>query len=249
MVGVRHVLDRPDRVLYVNTISTLNLFEWLRESKARVKRVLFSSTSEVYAGTMKHYGVPVPTPEEVNLTLDDVRLPRTSYALSKITGEGVCFAYHHKHGIPITVVRYHNVYGPRMGFVHVVPELLIKAHRANDRLEVYSPDHTRAFCYVDDAVEGTIRLTEADTALGEVVHVGNGREETTIRGLAEQIIQLVHPGLKIQPLAMQEGSPTRRCPDTGKMKRLVDFEARVPLKDGLARTWAWYREHVNDVHE
>jgi len=249
VVGVDHVRCRPDRVLYVNTVATLRLFEWLKDNCRGLRKVLFSSTSEVYAGTMKHYGVPVPTPEDVTLTLDDLQSPRTTYALSKIVGESICHTYGRKYDIPVTIVRYHNVYGPRMGFAHVIPELMIRAHKAKDALEVYSPDHTRAFCYVDDAVEGTIRLAEADAARGEVVHVGNGEDEITIRALAEKIVRLVHPGLSLRPLGATEGSPARRCPDTGKMDRLVGFKARVPLEEGLRRTWAWYKKHVDDVYE
>ena len=137
IIGVKNVINNPDRVLYVNTVSTLNLFEWLKNNHEKPERVLYSSTSEVYAGTMRHYGVPVPTDEEVNLTVEDIKSPRTTYALSKMIGESACFSYYKKYNIPITIVRYHNVYGPRMGYAHVIPEIMIRTHKANEYLEMF----------------------------------------------------------------------------------------------------------------
>jgi nucleoside-diphosphate-sugar epimerase len=244
VIGVRNVTERPDRVLQVNAVGTLNLLQWAKDTQRRLRRVVFSSTSEVYAGTLRHYGIPIPTPETVHLAVDDVGAPRATYAISKILGEAACHAFLRRHGTPFTIVRYHNVYGPRMGFAHVIPELMLRAWKAESELEVYSPDHTRAFCYVDDAVEATIRLAESESALGEIIHVGNPAEEVPIRALADCIIRLVKPGLKVRALENQAGSPSRRCPSTEKMKRLTGFQAQVPLDAGLQQTWRWYQAHA-----
>lgn len=249
VIGVKNVINNPDKVLYVNTVSTLNLFEWLKNNVKQVKKVIFSSTSEVYAGTMKHYAIPVPTDEEVNLTVDDIKSPRTTYALSKIMGESACFSYYGKYNIPITIVRYHNVYGPRMGFAHVIPELMIRAYNAKEYLEIYSPNHSRAFCYVDDAVKATIKLTESNASTGHIVNVGNSENEVTIGALAKQIIELINPTLKINCLDVQEGSTSRRCPNTEKLKRLTQFQPKISLHRGIKLTWDWYKTHLNDIYE
>ena len=152
ILGVQQVLDAPDRVLEINAASTLNVFNFARQLTG-LKRVVFASTSEVYAGTLKHFGIPFPTPESVPICVDDLRLARTSYALSKVYGEAVAFAWRKSHDLPVTVVRYHNVYGPRMGFRHVVPQTFVKIAQSTQSVDVPSAHHTRAFCYVEDAVE------------------------------------------------------------------------------------------------
>ncbi|MCZ7393810.1 MAG: NAD-dependent epimerase/dehydratase family protein [Candidatus Methanoperedens sp.] len=249
VIGVKNVINNPDKVLHVNIVSTLNLFEWVKNNHKHLKKILFSSTSEVYAGTMKHYGVSVPTDETVNLTVEDITSPRTTYGLSKIIGESVCFSYYKKYNIPITIVRYHNVYGPRMGFAHVIPELMIRAYNAKDCLEIYSPNHSRAFCYIDDAVQATIKLAESKDSTGHIVNVGNSENEVTIDILARKIIELINPTLKIRYMDVQEGSTRRRCPNTEKLIKLTQFRPRIPINLGIQLTWNWYKNNVSDIYE
>jgi nucleoside-diphosphate-sugar epimerase len=175
VIGVQNVMENPDKVLYVNAISTLNLIEYAKELQF-LKKFLFSSTSEIYAGTLKHFGIEVPTDETVQLTLDDIKSPRTTYMLSKMYGESILFNYGEKYDIPFSIVRYHNVYGPRMGFLHVVPEMFIKIMK-QDVVEVASPEHTRAMCYVDDAVEMTILVCESLDTKSEILNIGNPKQE------------------------------------------------------------------------
>jgi UDP-glucose 4-epimerase len=243
ILGVRQVLDAPDRVLEINAASTLNVFNFARQLTG-LKRVVFASTSEVYAGTLKHFGIPFPTPESVPICVDDIRLARTSYALSKVYGEAVAFAWRKSHDLPVTVVRYHNVYGPRMGFRHVVPETFVKIARSTQSVDVPSARHTRAFCYVEDAVEATIRCWESKRAEGEIVNIGSSSEEISIRGLVEKIASTMGRDISIREMPETAGSPARRCPDTSNLERLTGFSARVSLDEGLRRTYAWYRERL-----
>lgn len=239
IVGVKRVIERPDRVLYINIGSVLNLLEWIRTTQKDLKRLLFASTSEAYAGSIKCCNIPVPTGEDVMLCLEDISMPRTTYALSKIVGEAACFSYLNNK-TPFTIVRYHNVYGPRMGYSHVIPELMVKARKADRCLEVFSVNHTRAFCYISDAVAATIGLAESKPSLGKIVNVGNSDEEITIKDLAQRIIGLVNPVLKIKPLGNQAGSPERRCPDIRRLKRATGFKPKVSLDEGIRLTWQWY---------
>ena len=150
IIGVTNVLDKPYAVLRDNVLMTVNLLS-LAMRQTGLERFVFASTSEVYAGTLKHFTLPVPTPESTPLALTDIGHPRTSYMLSKIYGEALC----QRSGVPFTIIRPHNIYGPRMGMAHVIPELLRKAYHApaNGSLEVFSIDHRRTFCFIDDAVE------------------------------------------------------------------------------------------------
>jgi nucleoside-diphosphate-sugar epimerase len=246
VVGVAHVVDSPLRTLRANAAMTDHVLAWARGLPA-LERFLFASTSEVYAGTVGALGGPLPTPETVPLTVADVADPRAAYAISKLYGEALC-----QHaGVPFTIVRPHNVYGPRMGLAHVVPELLERAHRtpAGGVLEVYSPDHRRTFCFVADAVATLIGALDAPACAGETLNVGRAGPEVSIRRLAELVSETVGKPLRVRGLPATPGSPRRRCPDMGKTERLTGTRARTALEDGLRLTYEWYRAHGFDSPE
>ncbi len=247
VIGVKNVMEYPDRVLSVNARSILNMFEYAK-TLLGLKKILFSSTSEIYAGTLKHFGIPVPTDETVPLTLEDISSERTTYALSKMFGESVCFNYGRRYHIPFTIVRYHNVYGPRMGFAHVIPEMFIKISKQT-QVEVPSAKHTRAFCYVDDAVEMTVRLCEDETAGGRIFHIGNAAEEISIGDLARLIAGVVGKKPQWQERPPTPGSPERRCPDTRLVTEQTGYQARVDLREGLNLTYHWYKDKLEQAYE
>jgi nucleoside-diphosphate-sugar epimerase len=240
IIGVANVAGRPFAVLRDNVDMLLRVVEFAR-TLGRLERLVFASTSEVYAGTLEHFELEIPTPETAALALPDLARPRTSYALSKIYGEALC----HHGGLPFTIVRPHNVYGPRMGMQHVVPELLQRAYRAapGDDLEVFSPDHTRAFCYVADAVELIRRLAEADAGRGGTFNVGAPRE-ITIREMAEIVIRTVGKPLTIRPGPVTSGSPARRVPDMTRTIAVTGYPPVHSVEAGVRLTFEWYRDHV-----
>ncbi len=127
IIGVVHVLERPYDVLNQNAQLLANAVALGRRQK-KLSRFVFASTSEVYAGTLSAFGMKIPTPEDTPLTISDLTHARTSYMLSKIHGEALC----QHSGLPFVIIRPHNVYGPRMGMSHVVPELLKRTHDASD---------------------------------------------------------------------------------------------------------------------
>jgi UDP-glucose 4-epimerase len=240
IVGVANVLERPYEVLRDNILMTGEAIALARRQPA-LGRFLFASTSEVYAGTLEHFTLPVPTTESTPLALPGLELARTSYMLSKLYGEAMC----HQAGIPFTIVRPHNVYGPRMGLAHVIPELLLRAHKAtDDRLEVFSVDHRRTFCYVDDAVEMIARATESTKCEGATLNVGTQAPEVAIGELAALIVEVVGKKLEIVALPPTPGSPERRCPDMSKTTELTGYEPRVGLEEGITRTYEAYRMEV-----
>lgn len=246
IVGVDNVVRQPYRVLRDNVLTLARVLEWGQTQKT-LQRFIFPSTSEVYAGTLETYGMEIPTPEGTPLTVADLRRPRTSYMLSKIYGEALC----HNAGVPFTIIRPHNVYGPRMGMAHVVPELLERAHRSppGGRLTVFSPGHKRTFCYVDDAVELILRIALAPAGLNETFNIGSADEEISIAALARLIVETVHKPLEIEAGHETAGSPARRRPHVGSAVSVASYMPCVPLTEGLRKTYEWYRTNVFDADE
>jgi nucleoside-diphosphate-sugar epimerase len=242
VIGVKHVLARPHDVVRVNALSTIHLLDWFVRGAAR--KLLFTSTSEAYAWTRQFTELPLPTPEDVPLSLTSLTDPRSSYAGSKIFGELAVNQYCRAHDARFTVVRYHNVYGPRMGREHVVPELLERALGGEDPLVVYSATHTRAFCYVSDAVDATVAVMRDPRADGLTFNVGNDSEEVTIEDLARRIVARVAPGVGIEPKTAANDPIERRCPDISRARRLVGYVPKVTLDEGLEATLARYEQRL-----
>lgn len=241
MLGVQNVIDRPYQVLEENTALTVGAIELARKQKS-LRRFVFASTSEVYAGTLEHFDLPIPTPESTPLALPPLNRPRTSYMLSKVYGEALC----HHAGLPVTIVRPHNVYGPRMGTAHVIPQLLERGYRtpSGAELEVFSIEHTRTFCFVEDAVEMISRLAGAEAAIGKAVNVGTEKPEITIGRLAEIVVSALGKPLTIVSGATTQGSPARRAPDMSQCASLTGYRSKVSVEEGVSRTFDWYRKRV-----
>lgn len=241
ILGVAAVIERPYETLRDNTALLVNVLEWAR-AQAPPPRVLFTSSSEVYAGTLEQGMLPVPTPEDVPIVVPAREHARTSYMLSKLYGEALCLSS----GVPVTIVRPHNFYGPRMGMSHVIPELLERAHATPDggRLEVYSVDHRRTFCFIDDAVELVLRAALHPDGAGRVLNAGSASPEWSIGEVAELVARTVGRRLEIAPLPATPGSPVRRAPDLGEIRALTAYAPAVGLEEGIRRTYDWYRKNV-----
>lgn len=241
IIGVKNVLSRPWDVVRINALTTLHLLEWFAAGGG--KKLLFSSTSEAYAWTQKFHELPIPTPEDVPLALTEIGNARSSYAGSKIFGELAVTHGCATAGQPYVIVRYHNVYGPRMGFEHVIPELYERTLAGENPLVVYSKHHSRAFCYVSDAIAATIAAMESDAANGATLNIGTDAE-VTIGELAQRILAKVKPEATIEPREAKHDPILRRCPDISRARQLLGYEPKVSLDEGLDKTFAWYRPHL-----
>ena len=242
IIGVRHVMERPYEVLHKNVLVQAKAIELAKRQKT-FERFFFASTSEVYAGSLKHMAIQIPTPENVPIALTDLGHPRTSYMLSKIYGEAMC----HHSNLPFTIVRPHNVYGPRMGMAHVLPELIMKARSLPQgaRFEVASVDHRRAFCFIDDAVEILRCLASNPKASGGTFNLGNQEQETSIGEVAHIVLEATdRTDLQVVPLPETPGSPARRCPDMARTINLIGCRPMLGLKEGIQRTCKWYTDNV-----
>ena len=241
IIGVTHVMEKPYSVLYDN-ISMLGNMINLARRQNNISRFFFASTSEIYAGTLKYFNLPIPTPEDTPLTTTDLTHPRTSYMLSKIYGEALC----QQSGVPFTLFRPHNIYGPRMGMAHVIPEQLRKAYDAKngDSVAVFSVNHTRCFCYIDDAIEMLCKMMESSKCEGEVLNLGTQNPEISMKEVAKVCFLAAGKKLKIDIKPDSPGSPTRRGPDMSKTINLINFESQVNFVNGVGRTYDWYRKNI-----
>jgi UDP-glucose 4-epimerase/UDP-glucuronate decarboxylase len=172
----------------------------------------------------------------------DVTAPRFAYAISKLLGEAAFVHYARAKQLTTVVGRFHNVYGPRMGADHVIPEMALRAMRGEDPFMVWGADQYRAFCYVDDAVEAMLGLMSSPAAAGQLVHIGDDTEQTNISDLAKLVLRATGASPTIQTAPAPAGSVARRCPDLAKLRRLTGYEPAVPLEEGIRRTVDWYRE-------
>lgn len=246
IIGVQNVLNHAYDVLEKNVRMLFNLIE-LGHMQKHLNRFVFASTSEIYAGTLQYYQMEIPTPETTPLTITPLDNPRTSYMLSKIYGEAVII----QSGLPFTIIRPHNFYGPRMGMSHVIPELLRKTYEAKngEKLEVFSVDHCRTFCYISDAVKMIRLLVESDKTLGEAFNVGNQQPEISILKVAEMILDITGKKLIIDAKPATIGSPFRRCPKMSKVEKCIGYSGQISLKDGIEKTYSWYKENVFEGSE
>ncbi len=236
--GTALFYEIPYDVARINLLSTINLLDWIKTQK--VGRILYSSTSEVYAGCEAFGLLPIPTPETVPVVFAQPTQTRFSYGTSKFMGEFLCMQFGRTNKVPTSVIRYHNIYGPRMGQKHVIPEFIVRAHRKENPFAIFGGGETRAFCHVDDAVRATHQVAEHPKTDQEIVHIGNAKEETTIEDLAKLIMSLMNLPLPIEERGRRDGSVSRRCPDVSKLKQLTGFEAAVSLREGLPGTIEWY---------
>ncbi|RYY57834.1 MAG: NAD-dependent epimerase/dehydratase family protein [Chitinophagaceae bacterium] len=249
VVGVDNANSIPHEIIRINTALIYNTLEWVRRS--RIGKVLFTSTSECYAGTIDAFGYKVPTPEEVPLCIEDISHPRFTYAVTKMLGESGFLNYSRILGFETTIVRYHNVYGPRMGFKHVIPHLVVRFRDKEDPFKVYGHDQTRAFCYISDAVEGTVLAMETANTNGQIYHIGT-QEEITIGELIHFTGDHLGYTGSYENAPTYPGSVSRRCPDITKARTQLGFEPKVSWQQGLSQTIDWYNNYLeegNKVYE
>ena len=240
LLGVQDVLDNPAKVLSLN-LSLMQKALSLAKKQKGLQCLMFSSTSEVYAGTLEHGRILFPTSENTEITLPDLSTARSTYLLSKIYGEALC----HHSNLPYQIIRPHNIYGPRMGNRHVVPQLIHQAVETKfSTLNVHSAGHTRSFCYITDAVEMIWRLSHNRSADGEIINVGTQDEEITMADLGRVIANAVGRDLEIKPLPVTAGSPTRRCPDMKKCISLTQYKSLVSLPEGVEKCYNWHAKNV-----
>jgi dTDP-glucose 4,6-dehydratase len=225
-------LKIPIQTLKVGSLGTHNC---VGLAKAKGARILVASTSEVYGDPLVH-----PQTEEYWGNVNPVG-PRGVYDEAKRFQEAITMAYHNFHGLETRIVRIFNTYGPRMRLNdgRALPAFIGQALRGEDLTVFGDGSQTRSFCYVDDLVEGIIRLLMSDYHLP--VNIGNP-DEISLKEFAEEIIKLTGTKQKIvyKPLPMDD--PKQRKPDITRAKKLLGWEPKVSRQEGLKKTYEYFKQ-------
>ncbi|MBK6540783.1 MAG: NAD-dependent epimerase/dehydratase family protein [Flavobacteriales bacterium] len=221
VVGVKRTTDNP--VMVLRDIDGIRNVLDLSKNTG-VKRVFFSSSSEVY-------GEPVEIPQNERTTPLNSKLP---YAIVKNIGEAFLRSYQKEYGLDYTVFRFFNTYGPKQSKDFVVSKF-IRAALKNEDITIYGDgSQTRTFCYIDDNIEACLNAYRRNEVVNDVVNIGSD-VEITILELAKLIIQLTGSASKLAHLPpLEEGDMTRRMPDVTRMRALLGREM-LPLADGIKR--------------
>ena len=240
VVGVTNYMQNPLQVLDVNVIGTRNVLEL---SQRHGTRVVFASTSEVFGKNPNP-----PWAEDDDRVLGSTRTARWSYSTSKGMAEHLVFAMHAAYGLPVTVVRYFNVYGPRQNPIFVISQSVHRILNGRSPLLYDSGNQTRCFTYVDDAIAGTLLAAESDAAIGEAFNIGS-MVETTIGHAVDLAIKIAN----VDGVSAPENVDTtavygrryedipRRIPDSTKAQRELGWRLKVDVEEGIRRTVDWAR--------
>lgn len=225
----------PIKTIKTSTVGMVNIMGLAKRCGARV---LHASTSEVYGDPEVH-----PQTEDYWGHVNPIG-PRSCYDEGKRIAESLMMNYHEAHGTEIRIIRIFNTYGPRMApdDGRVVSNFIIQALKGEE-LTVYGDGlQTRSFCYVDDLIEGMLRLMDQDSHTGPV-NIGNPVENTMLE-LADAVIRATGSKSKVAHLPLPKDDPKKRCPDITRAKSWLGWEPQVPLAQGLIKTVEWYRKKL-----
>ena len=236
IAGVDDVLKSPVRVMRVNVIGTYNVLEAALTTLDSVERFVDFSTSEVL-------GTHAFRVQEGQVsTIGSVGEARWTYAVSKLAGEHMSHAYHDELGLPAVTVHPFNVFGPGQIGGGAIRAFIENALEGRDLVIHGDGSQIRAWCYVDDMVEGTLLCLEHPDAVGQAFNIGNTRSTVTIYDLAQRIRRLTEADVEIVFQPLHYADVELRIPNVEKAAEVLGFNAKVDLDEGLAKTIAWYRE-------
>lgn len=243
--GTRYFYEKPDLVLDIAVKGMVNVLDACKA--LRIKELVLASSSEVYQTPPA-----IPTPEDVPLVVPDLHNPRYSYGGGKIISELLAVHVGASYMDRVMIFRPHNVYGPAMGWEHVIPELAVRIHaatKAAGRTKADVPllgggNQTRSFVYIDDFVDGLLCVLERGVHK-EVYHVGT-TEEMRISDVARLIAEHMGVDVCFTAKTAPRGEAARRVPDIRKLCAL-GYTPRIDFRTGLSRTLDWYLAHIQEA--
>ena len=235
LVGVPYSYHSPLSYIKTNVMGTYNVLEAARE--AGIKKIIQTSTSEVY-------GTAQIIPMKENHPLH----PQSPYAASKASADHLGLSYYASFGLPVTILRPFNIFGPRQSARAIIPTILCQALKQRDSIKLGSLLSSRDWLYIDDAVEGFLSVKDYPESEGEIIHIGTGIE-VSIKHLIQTIEHILNINLRI------ESDPTRIRPDNSevqrlradisKARRLLDWNPRSSLQQGLKETITWIKKNLD----
>jgi len=239
IAGIDSTVRNPVNTMRVNMIGTANALEAAHQVGG-VERFLEFSTSEVFGSQAFKVG------EAAQTVTGAVGEARWTYAVSKLAGEHLTHAYFKQYQLPAVTVRPFNVYGPGQTGEGALSIFIRKALKNEDLLVFGDGTQIRAWCYVDDMVEGVMCAIEHPDAIGESFNIGNARAVVTVYGLAEAVCRVVGATSRIQFRPALSADIELRIPNVDKARERIGFAAKVDLDEGLRRTVAWIaaNEHL-----
>lgn len=239
IAGIDNTVKDPVRTMKVNVLGTYNVLEAasvIHQQKG-IDRFVDFSTSEVFGNHA------YKSEESDDMVTGVAGEARWTYAVSKLTGEHFTEAYHKKFDLPTVTVRPFNIYGPGQIGEGAIQIFIRKALRGDDLLIFGDGTQIRAWCYIDDMVDGVMACLEKPEAIGQSFNIGNARDITTIYGLAQTVCRVLNSESKIIFRAPLSADIELRIPKVDKMKTILGLEAKVNLEEGILRTSQWYMEN------
>ena len=242
--GTEFFYTMPELVLDVGVKGIINVVDAC--IKNNIGNLVVAYSSEVYQAPPI-----VPTPETVPMVIPDPLNPRYSYAGGKIISELMAINFGRKYFKRIAIFRPHNVYGPNMGWEHVIPQFILRMKKIVDKNPTQkvvefpiqgSGRETRSFCYIDDFTEGLELVIDKSEHLG-IYHIGTD-DEISIKELTQKIGNLFGKKIKPIPGELQKGGTPRRCPDISRLRKL-GYRPKASLDEGLKPTVSWYMQNAN----
>ena len=235
IAGIDTVILKPVTTMRVNMIGSANVLAAANQLK-HCERVVCFSTSEVF-GT---HGFQATEADKTVIGV--VGEARWTYAVSKLAEEHLAFAYYKEFGLPVTAVRPFNIYGPGQVGEGAMRGFVMRALK-DEPIEIHGTGtQIRAWCFLDDMIEGVLLALEHPNAIGESFNIGNERAVVTIYGLASTVVRVLGSKSTISFVRKDYADVELRVPSVEKSRRLLGFEAKVDLEDGIARTALYYQE-------
>ena len=238
ILGVQKVIDNPFITLKENILTTISLINFSKKQK-KLKKICFTSTSEVYSYTLKKKLAKYPTPENIDFLISKDFNPRSSYLLSKIVGEYL-MSYSR---LNFVIFRPHNIFGPQMGFAHVIPQLTKKILKHKKRkIIINNSKHKRTFCDIDFAIELIFNISHNKGLNRKTFNIGSPENEISIMQLSQKIKKILNSKNQlISSTSQKDNSPERRRPDMSKSlhytRQKHNFEKK--LKEAVL----WYKNY------
>lgn len=234
IAGIDTVIVRPTETMRVNMMGTANVLQAAREIED-LQRLIDFSTSEVF-------GQSAFRAEENHIThIGAVGEARWTYAVSKLAGEHLTKAYNEEFGMPTVTLRPFNIYGPGQVGEGAL-KIFIQRALKNEEIQIHGDgNQIRAWCYIDDFIDGLLLAMTHPDAIGESFNIGNARAVLTIYGLAQTVLRVLDSSSPIRFTQKDYADVELRVPSVAKAKKLIGFEAKVDLEEGVQRTAEFYK--------
>jgi dTDP-glucose 4,6-dehydratase len=237
LVAIPYSYHAPLSYVHTNVEGTLNVLQLALESE--VGLVVHTSTSEVY-------GTACYVPIDENHPLQG----QSPYSASKIGADKLAEAFYHSYHLPVATIRPFNTYGPRQSARAIIPTVILQALTQSE-VRLGNLDPTRDFTYVEDTVEGFIKVAEHPQAVGQVTNIGSG-QETSIRQLAATVLELTGKHTPLvqdeQRVRPQSSEVQRLCADNTRARETIGWRPQCQLKEGLVKTICWVEENIGRFH-